>query len=213
MDHSSLINSLSADLAPIRRGSADRDLAFAGLAGGSVSLAAIVSIMGIQPGLATVAGAMPFFLKVAYAGSLAAVALVAVVNLARPGSARLPYRNSAMGVIVALSIMAAFQLAQAPAGHAGRLLLGASWEACSLRIAALSLPILGAIMLAVRRQAPVRLREAGAVAGLASGGAAAALYALACTESAAPFVLAWYSLGIAVSTMLGGWLGPRILRW
>ena len=48
----------------------------------------------------------------------------------------------------------------------------------------------------------------------ASAGAwAATLYCLHCPESSAMFVLTWYSLGIAFTTLLGALVGPRILRW
>jgi hypothetical protein len=82
-----------------------------------------------------------------------------------------------------------------------------------LRIVALSLPITAAIGWAVRRQAPVRLRQAGAAVGLAGGAISASLYALACTETSSAFVLVWYSAGIALSTAIGALLGPRAMRW
>ncbi|PTS89589.1 DUF1109 domain-containing protein, partial [Sphingomonas sp. HMWF008] len=58
-----------------------------------------------------------------------------------------------------------------------------------------------------------RLRLAGAMAGLAAGGIAATLYGFHCPETAAPFVLTWYSLGIAAAMAIGAAIGPRALRW
>jgi hypothetical protein len=92
-------------------------------------------------------------------------------------------------------------------------MFGESWQACPWRIAALSLPLLGGIFRSLRQQAPVHLRRTGAIAGLLSGSIAATLYALACTEQSAAFVLCWYGLGIALATLLGAVSAPRLLRW
>jgi hypothetical protein len=48
---------------------------------------------------------------------------------------------------------------------------------------------------------------------LTAGGAGAAVYALHCPESGAPFVAIWYSMGILLACGLGALLGPRVLRW
>ena len=78
---------------------------------------------------------------------------------------------------------------------------------------ALSIAPLAGIIWALRGLAPTRLRLAGLCAGLLAGAIGAAGYALACTEQSAAFVAVWYSLGIAVSGLLGCALGGRILRW
>lgn len=212
MDHSSLITSLSADLSPVPPRSLHRDLTAAVVLGGSATLAVVVTAFGIQPGLDTLAGGGPLLMKVAYAGTIAAGALGAAYRLARPGGGPAMHRAFALIGFAALGVVAAGQLL-GTTSDVTRAFLGASWQACSLRIAVLSLPLLAGMMLLLRRYAPVRLRDAGAAAGMASGGIAASLYALACTESAAPFVLVWYTLGIALATLLGGLLGPKILRW
>jgi hypothetical protein len=64
-----------------------------------------------------------------------------------------------------------------------------------------------------RRFAPQRMRAAGAVAGLAAGAWGATIYSLHCQESAAIFVLTWYSLGMVLATTIGAALGTRLLRW
>jgi hypothetical protein len=54
---------------------------------------------------------------------------------------------------------------------------------------------------------------AGAAAGLLSGAIAATIYGFHCPEMAAPFLLVWYTLGIAFSAAFGAFLGPRLLAW
>ena len=65
----------------------------------------------------------------------------------------------------------------------------------------------------VRGLAPTRPRMAGLAAGVFAGSLAALGYALACPEVSITFVAVWYSLGIALSGLLGCALGGRILRW
>ena len=71
-----------------------------------------------------------------------------------------------------------------------------------------------AVALAVLRDgASAAPRRSGAMAGLAAGGFAAAVYALHCPEDAPQFFLVWYSLGIAILVAAGAAAGARLLRW
>ena len=54
---------------------------------------------------------------------------------------------------------------------------------------------------------------AGAVAGLAAGGIAAAIYAWHCPDDSPLFLATWYSLAIAIVVAAGFLLGRRLLRW
>ncbi|MBC7444771.1 MAG: DUF1109 family protein [Polaromonas sp.] len=56
-------------------------------------------------------------------------------------------------------------------------------------------------------------RRALAGAGLLAGALSALVYALHCPESAAPFLAVWCMLGMAIPTLTGAVLGPRVLRW
>lgn len=213
MNNQALIQSLCDDLKPLPPRQFERHLT-SGLAfGGAVSFVALVTTFGIQPGLTQLAGFAPLLLKVGYALSLAALALGATAALAHPGAPVKSNRIAFAGIAALLGAIALIQFTAQPDVEISRLLLGASWQSCSLRIAALSLPLAAGIGLAVRKQAPVRLRETGAAVGLSAGSLSAAIYALYCTEASAGFVLVWYSLGIALSTAMGALLGPRLLRW
>ena len=77
----------------------------------------------------------------------------------------------------------------------------------------LSLPLFASTLWALKGLAPTRLALAGASAGLLSGALGALVYSLHCPESAAPFLAVWYVLGIAIPTLAGALLGPRVLRW
>jgi hypothetical protein len=213
MTDQALIQSLCDDLTPVRPRIVEKQIALALTLGGAVSLVALASTLGIQPGLDTIAGGIPFAMKLGFALPLAALAFGAAKTLARPGNKPASLLIGVSTVTALLAVIAMAQFALAPHAQAAHVALGASWHSCSLRIAALSLPLMAGFGWAMRKQAPVRLREAGAAVGLASGAGAAAIYALACTEASASFVLIWYSLGIALATALGAALGPRLLRW
>ena len=70
-----------------------------------------------------------------------------------------------------------------------------------------------AALVALRGLAPTRPAWAGACAGAMAGAAGAAVYALHCTELAAPFLAIWYVAGMALPGFVGALLGPRILKW
>lgn len=59
----------------------------------------------------------------------------------------------------------------------------------------------------------MRLVLAGFAAGLLAGGVGASVYALACDETGALFVVVWYSLGVLACGEVGALLGPPLLRW
>ncbi len=57
---------------------------------------------------------------------------------------------------------------------------------------------------------PTQLATAGALAGRAAGSISALVYALHCTDDSLTFVALWYGLAIALCTVVGGLLGPRV---
>jgi hypothetical protein len=144
---------------------------------------------------------------------IAVAGFVGLQRLARPG-VRLgsSWLGIAMPVLLVWA-MAAYVLAAAPEDLRAALVLGQTWRSCTASIAMISLPIFVAALAALRTLAPTRPAWAGACAGAMAGGAAAAVYALHCPELEAPFLAVWYVLGIAVPTVAGALLGPRLLRW
>ena len=75
------------------------------------------------------------------------------------------------------------------------------------------MPVYAGLLLALRQLAPTRLPLAGAAAGLVAGAVAATIYGFHCPETAAPFILVWYSLGIVLAAGLGSLIGRWALRW
>lgn len=151
--------------------------------------------------------------KLVYAGLLAMGGVWLARRLGRPGvTARAPL--ILLGAVIAMAVLLGLADLWAADGadRLGRL-MGHSALVCPLFILGSSLPAMMAILAALRTLAPVHPARAGAAAGLAAGGIAAMAYALACTEGAAAFIAAWYTLGMLLSAGLGALIGPRVLRW
>lgn len=208
-----LIQSLSADTPAVSRHALEQRLLL-GLMGGALASAAVmVPWMGVRPDLPGAMGSAAFLMKWAYTMSLCAVAVLATLHVARPY--RVPARLGWLILlpVLALAAASAVELISTPVAGWMPMWLGHSWRECSLRVAALSLPVFGGMLWAFRRFAPTDLRAAGAVSGLVSGACAATVYGLHCPEVSATFVITWYTLGMALATLGGALVGPRLLRW
>jgi hypothetical protein len=208
-----MVDRLVADLKPVTCPPVARRLSLGLGAGLLLSLALVGLTFGYRPDMAAATGTMIFWVKLAYVSGIGAVALWAVERLVRPG---VPAGNLLLWLLVptmAMSTLAGIQLMDGPANLREHLIMGFSAAYAPWRILAAALPPLVGLAWAVRGLAPTRLVFAGAMVGLASGGFGAASYAMHCQESAAPFLLIWYSAGVAVCGFLGAVLGPRVLRW
>lgn len=154
-----------------------------------------------------------FWMKNAYSVALAMAGLVAVTRLARPGGRMGWALWLALAAVAWLSMMAAHETMTAPPGQMAALWLGQTWTVCAVRIVVFSVPTFAASFWFLRRMAPTRPVLAGAAAGFFAGAVGAATYGLYCQESAAAFVVAWYTLGIAACAAIGAGLGRWLLRW
>jgi hypothetical protein len=154
-----------------------------------------------------------FWVKLAYTLALGLVSLWALERLSRPTT---PVRRRIQWLAVPLFIVAGlggWQLAEVAGDERLSVFMGATAAVCPWRIMLFSAPPFLALVWAIRGLAPGNVRLAGAVLGLCAGGLGAAAYALACTESAAPFLAAWYTLAIAGVSAIGFATAPWTLRW
>ena len=185
-----------------------------GVAGGvAVSVAMVGIWLGYRPDMLAAARTVMFWVKFAYGLAVGALALWAVERLARPGTEALSRILWLLLPLAAVAALAASQIARAPARDRAPMVMGASASVCPLLVIASAGPPLMGLIWAVRGLAPIRLRTAGAMIGLAAGGFGAGAYALHCTEWTAPFLAVWYSLGVAGCGVVGAALGPYVLKW
>lgn len=197
-----------------RRGAAGARMAVAlagGLAGSALLLAVIYGVRSDMPELL----AQPlFWLKVSFPLAVLLAAQAAAARLARPGM-RIGIGPAAALLLppAALWLAGAGWLALAPPSQRLELVLGSTWEVCSLNVALLSLPTLAAMFWFMRGLAPTRLAAAGAITGLVAGAQGVLVYSLYCVEMAPSFWGVWYVLGVLAPTALGALSGPILLRW
>ena len=180
----------------------------------AIALAAWLAVM--IPAYGPPAQAAPhgwFWMKNAYSVALALAGLVAVTRLARPGGRMGWTVWLVLAAIGILAMMAMRETMMATPGQVAPLWLGQTWSVCAERIMLFSIPTFAASFWFLRRMAPTRPVLAGAAAGFFAGAMGAATYGLYCQESAAAFVVVWYTLGIAICAVIGAGLGRWLLRW
>ena len=207
-----LVHALVAD-----RGTAPPSLkrrcALALAIGFAISAVAFWVTLGPRPDIAAAAVTVRFDLKIVESLLLAATAAALVMRLAQPGAATRSHTiaMAAAPALLAVSVLA--ELFVLPPSQWEAKLVGDNSVVCLTAIPLLSLPLLAALLLALRHGAPTARGAAGAAAGLLAGGLAAALYAIQCTDDSPLFVATWYSIAIGAVTILGAILGRRLLRW
>ena len=118
-----------------------------------------------------------------------------------------------LAVVGAMDVLGVFNFLATPQEQRFAAVMGHSWRLCPWMVLTVSLPALVGWLWAVRSLAPTRLHSAGVAAGFVPGAVGAAAYALVCSETSASFVAVWYTLGIALTGLLGALLGLPVLRW
>lgn len=208
-----LVDRLVADLKPVAAPRIGRRFVL-GLGLGLVFSIALVGLfLGYRPDMATASLTPIFWIKLFYVGGIGAISLWAAGRLSRPGGrtgdaiAWLPLP------VLVMATLATMALISSPAAARPHLIMGLSARVAPWRILAASIPPLVGLTWAMRGLAPTRLVFAGTMVGIAGGGFGAVSYAMHCSESATPFILIWYTMGVVACGLLGALAGPRLLRW
>lgn len=208
-----LIARLSQNLEPVAPRAFERRLCLAlalGLAGtvlfGPLFLDAV---MGRPFGGAW--GSAIFWGKLGFTLGLGLLGLVAVPVLSRPDQRLVWPLLAAIGLFLLALGVGSFIWMQAD--WAMPVLMGGTALVCPWLIMLTAAPLLAALLTAMRRFAPASPALAGLAAGLLAGGFGGAVYAFYCGETGMMFVAVWYSLGIALTALLGALVGRAILRW
>lgn len=207
-----LIDALVLDLRPCSAACLDRRLALgAGLAG-LVATFCVVVWLAVRPDLAEAVEGTTFWSKAAYTSLLAASGAWLLVRMGRPGRSAVGPALALTAVLLLAGLAAAGELIRTPPQDRLQVLMGGSASVCPGYI--LGLAGIGALALIApaRRYAPTRPKLAGAAFGLMAGGIAGTAYGLHCPEWSAAFVVVWYSLGIALASLVG-WVAGRRLFW
>ena len=208
-----LIEALASDVAPSPHHAVGRTLVLGVAVGGVVSVAIMVLWLGVRADLMDAMRTGPFWMKFAYALSVAALGFGLIDRLARPDGEGGVFGPMILAPLAVMTALAIYQLSAAPEELHMKMMLGATYQVCARNIVIISAPIFLGLFWALRSLAPTRLTLAGGVAGVLAGAVGTFVYAFHCNESAAPFVAIWYTLGIAAVGLVGALLGRVLLRW
>lgn len=177
------------------------------------ALAAMALGWGVRPDAVRALGAPVVMAKLGLPVIVAAAAILGALRLARP-EGRLGGSAAAL-TLAGLAAMALWGvgLAATPPEDWGAALRGSTLAYCLLSIPVLAvLPSL-ALLAALRRGASLAPALSGALAGLGGGAAAAAVYALHCTEDHPLFFVTWYGAAMLLCMAAGALMGRHWLRW
>lgn len=208
-----LVALLAREAPPVPRHAAARRFAIALLAGVPLSIAWMVFEYGVRRDLVQTMFWPMFWVKLVVPLAIAIAGFVVVQRLARPGAR---VRSAWLGLalpVLALWVMGVAAWLLAPVEDRAALVWGQTWRTCAFNIAAISVPVFVASLIALKSLAPTRPALAGAAAGAMSAGVGAAVYALHCQELAAPFLAIWYVAGMTLPVLAGAAIGHRFLRW
>jgi hypothetical protein len=212
METEQLIRSIAADNA-YRARPVGLVLTVALLSAAPVSVAMFFAGLGVRPDVMT-AMHNPFFdMKFVVTLAMAISAIAVSLHLSRPEASLRGWGWLLLipaGILV-LEIGSEMMMPQ-------RLpmmtrLIGSNSRTCMTAIPLLSLPLLGAALIGLRRGAPARPAVAGAIAGILSAGLAATLYASHCTDDSPLFVATWYPIATALVATIGALAGSKMLRF
>jgi len=216
MNTDRLVALLSANLEPVRRTRYGKTLAVAMLTGAGAAFILMIATVGPRAELGSRAHLAWTAVKLLFAASVVGAAAPSLLKSMRPGwepethpaTIFLPFAAAIAAAIAMLAFVT-------PANWIA--MLGGATSASPARglicIAIFAVAPFAAIVWALRRGAPTRLRFSGAVAGVVAGGLGAAAYAFNCTSDTLPFIAVCYGAAIAMCALAGAELGPRLLRW
>jgi hypothetical protein len=212
MQTEQLIKALAADASPLP--ALGQRIAAAAMAGFAISALLFVVVLGPRPSIAEAFTRDPrLAFKFAVVLALALSAAGLGLRLLRPGAATGWWRLALLAAPALLMLAIVYELATVDPSIWLRRLVGNNPHLCVIVVPILAAPILIALTFAMRAAAPTQPALAGAVAGLASAGLAAALYAAHCTDDSPLFVMTWYGIAIAMVAIAGALIGARFLRW
>lgn len=182
--------------------------------GAAVAFCLILLTLGARPDLLQGQALFFFLIKVGFATTVGGLALWYLGKLARPGGEKKVHLGVAASPFAAIVLLAVLSLALAPPGHWHTMVTGQMWLECLLSIPVIAIVPFATLMWVVRRiGAPTDLVRTGAMVGLAAGSVSATGYAFHCMDDTVPFIALWHGGTIALCTVAGALLGPRLLRW
>jgi hypothetical protein len=208
-----LIDILSTNLEPAGRGGLWRALAFAIALGWVAAFCLMLATIGLRPDLAGGAKLSFLAIKLFFVLSVIGAGAAFLIRSMVPGQDE---QKPFVFIFVPFAAVSAAAFAVLVIGRSSvvsHMILGTQWASCVLCIPLFSIVPFAALIWALRKGAPTKLRRTGAVAGVVAASLGAAAYAFHCPDDSLPFIAIWYGAPIALWAFIGAKLGPRLLRW
>ena len=217
MQTETLIDQLVADLGPVRPRSRGRD---AVLLGGLVAIEILlfVTLQDLRPDMPVAMATPAFWWK---SGSFALIAILSAAAMLTSLDPATTTPRRLAGLRRGLAILAPVLLALGwliDAGASGRtaILDRLEWRDgvdCLANIALLTLPLVLAFGVLMRRGAPTQPQRTAAAAGLAAAGFGAFVFAFHCPHDDPLYVVVWYGGAVIAVSGLARLVIPRMARW
>jgi hypothetical protein len=209
---SDFISALAADPVPepIRLG---RRLAAALAIGFVCSVALYCLLLGPRPDVAAASGTMRFWMKFVDSFAFALPTLLLTLRLAYPDAKPRALALWLLAPFILLAAGVVVELLVVPQSEWMSRLMGATAIHCMITIPMLAAPVLAALIVALRPGAPLYPGLTGAIAGAASAGVGALVYASSCPGDSPLFVATWYPIATLICMGVGALAGRWFLAW
>jgi len=208
-----LLDELASGLTPVRLRSARRD----GMMVGALALIelALFLMMGFhRPDMAHAMAEPSFWWKLVTLGLLAIVAVATAVRSFDPAIA--PHRGLRWAAWLGGSALLVGWGIDATHHASAPLLARLEWRAgvgCLFAMVLLSLPMLIALTVLMRRGAPAHRRESALAVGLGAAAWGAFVFFFCCGHDDPLYIVFWYGLGCVLTALAGRALLPLVTRW
>jgi hypothetical protein len=207
-----LIDSLATNLQPVDRSRFSRRFCIALAIGLAAALGEMFLLIGPHQAL-DARGLIRFVSQFLFTLGLVATAAVFLLRSARPGAEVRGFPALASFPVGAIVAFAAVGLALTHRFISVGMTADNSLLACLLYIPLFAIAPFATVVWALRAGAPTHLARAGAAAGLVAGALGASACALPCADELYMGIAFSHGLAIEICAVLGGKLGPRLLRW
>ena len=212
-----LIDALVADLGAVtpRRWTQE-----AALLAGLIMVEGILflSLNALRDDMPRALASMAFWWKAGSLGLLALIAAAAMLVSLDPATTtarRLSGLWRALALVAPLALALGWLIGAGASGRAA-LLARLEWREgldCLANIGLLSLPLVLALAVLMRRGAPTRPDHTATAAGLAAAGFGAFVFAFHCPHDDPLYVAVWYGGAVLAVTGLARTILPRLARW
>jgi hypothetical protein len=179
----------------------------------AVTIGGIVLWTGVRHDIDHLRELMFLMLKVGLGTLIILGGALVLARLGRPGAETFFDTRSYRAAAPGLGLLAVAAMLALPLFHLLQHDAKGDWLECLISIPVIAVVPFAAVVWAMRKMAPTKLRLTGAAIGLVAGGVSSIGYALHCTDDSLFFITAWYGAAVAICVLAGALLGPRLLRW